>query len=217
MPKKTYQPNDKYSQKAKQLGYRARSVFKLEEIQNRFKFIKFGHKILDLGAAPGSFSQLVAKIVGDKGLVIAVDLKPIKPFKNKKWNIKTYVGDIFDDEVYKKIKKDHEIKKFDVIISDLAPSTTGIASVDAGRSFELNSKALEVSQKYLKRGGYLLLKSFPGVDQSQLLQSIKMQFSNQRIYIPKAVRKSSREVYIIAMRKLNNDEMSYGEYFSEKL
>lgn len=196
---KTYQPNDQYAQKAQQMGYRARSVFKLEEIQERYHLIRPGDKVLDLGAAPGSFSQLATRIVGEKGVVIGVDLKPIKPFKNKKWNFYSYVGDIFEDEVYEQIEKDHQVKKFDVIISDLAPNTMGIALVDAGRSFELSEKVLEVAQKYLKKGGYLLMKSFQGSEQSRLLQLTKAQFKLHKVFTPKAVRKSSRETYVIGL------------------
>lgn len=199
---KQYQPNDPYAQKAQQKGYRARSVFKLEEIQERYHLIRAGDKVLDLGAAPGSFSQLATKIVGEKGVVIGVDLKPIKPFKNRKWNFHSYEADIFKNEVYEQIEKDHQIKKFDVIVSDLAPSTTGIASVDAGRSFELNEKVLEVAQKYLKKGGYLVMKAFPGSEHSRLLQLTKAQFKLHKIFVPKAVRQSSREVYVIGLSQI---------------
>ena len=194
---KSYKPQDRFFQKAKDEGYRARSVFKLEEIQKRFHLIKSGDRVLDLGAAPGSFMQYTRKIVGGKGLVIGIDLKPIKPFKQS--NMESYVGDIFDESVYKKILKENELSGFDVITSDLAPATTGIKSVDAGRSFQLNEQVLKVADHYLKSGGHVVLKAFPGADHSELIALAKRQFKQVKLFRPKVVRKSSREVYFIGL------------------
>ena len=194
---KNYQPQDRFFQKAKDEGYRARSVFKLEEIQKRFHFIKSGDRVLDLGAAPGSFMQFIRKIVGEKGLVIGIDLTSIKPFKQS--NIKSYVGDIFDESVYEKIMNENDVSVFDVITSDLAPATTGIKSVDAGRSFQLNEQVLEVAKKHLKPGGHVVIKAFPGADHSQLIALAKKQFKQVKPFKPEAVRKSSREVYLIGL------------------
>ncbi len=198
MPK-PYQSQDRFFKKAKDEGYRARSVYKLEEIQKRFHLIKSGDRVLDLGAAPGSFMQFIRKIVGKSGLVIGIDLKPIKPFKQS--NIKSYAGDIFDDNVYKNILSENDLSEFDVITSDLAPATTGIKSVDAGRSFQLNEQVLKVAEQYLKPGGHVVLKAFPGADYSNLIALAKKQFKQAKLFRPEAVRKSSREVYIIGINK----------------
>ena len=197
-----YNPHDKYFEQAKQQGYRARSVFKLKEIQDKFRLIKSGNKVLDLGAAPGSFMQLIKKLVGDNGLVIGVDLQSIKPFKKN--NIKCYEGDIFDEKIYQKIEKDTGVSQFDVITSDLAPATTGIKAVDAGRSFQLNEQVLSVAEKYLKPGGSVILKTFPGADQDNLIAITKKLFKKFRIFKPKAVRKSSREVYVVGSQKISD-------------
>lgn len=194
---KQFEPKDKYYKQAKEQGLRARSAFKLEEIQNKFKLIKTGDKVLDLGAAPGSFLQLITKLVGEKGLVIGVDLKPIEKIKAK--NVKTYVGDIFDEALYDRITSDTGIEYFDVITSDLAPATTGIKSVDAGRSFELSKQVLAIADEYLKPNGHVLLKTFPGADQDYLLKMMKDRFESIKVFRPKAVRSSSREVYLIGM------------------
>ncbi|QQR83771.1 RlmE family RNA methyltransferase [Candidatus Peregrinibacteria bacterium] len=197
---KVYQPNDKYAQRAQQDGFRARSVYKLQEIQERYGIIKPGQKILDLGAAPGSFMQLIGQLVGEKGLVIGVDLQLIKPFKAP--NMHTYQADINDETVYDRIATEHGVERFDVITSDLAPATTGIKSVDSGRSFELNAQVLNVADMRLKKGGYVILKSFPGAEQDQLMQRLKNDYRTLRMLVPKAVRQTSREVYLIGMGKL---------------
>lgn len=196
---KTFQPQDKFFHKAKEQNYRARSVFKLEEIQKRFGLIKPGDSVLDLGAAPGSFMQLIAQIVGEKGLVVGLDLKEIKPFK--KPNVISYVGDIFDELIYARIMSEHGVKAFNVVTSDLAPATSGIKSVDAGRSFQLNEQVLKVAGQCLKKGGHVLLKAFPGMDHDELLRLMKAQYKAIKVFKPAAVRQSSREVYLIGLNK----------------
>ena len=196
---KTFQPQDRFFQKAKEEGYRARSVYKLKDIQKRFHLIKYGDCVLDLGAAPGSFMQFIRKVVGEKGLVIGIDLTPIKPFNIP--NVKSYVGDIFDEKIYEKILDENDISQFNVITSDLAPATTGIKSVDAGRSFQLSEQVLRVAEKYLKPGGNLVIKSFPGAEQNQLMGLMKNRFSKIKPFKPQAVRKSSRELYLIGISK----------------
>ncbi len=197
---KRFDPKDKYFQKAKDEGYRARSAFKLDAIQKRFKLIRSADKVLDLGAAPGSFMQIAGRIVGDKGLVVGIDLLPIKPFRQL--TMLAFEGDIFDEAVYEKVEVEAGVTLFDVITSDLAPATTGIKSVDAGRSFQLNEQVLKVSEGHLKRGGHVVMKAFPGVDHSELIRLAKKQFMHVKLFKPDAVRKSSKEVYIIGIGKL---------------
>jgi 23S rRNA (uridine2552-2'-O)-methyltransferase len=196
---KPYNPQDRFFQKAKDEGFRARSVYKLEAIQNKFHLIRSGNNVLDLGAAPGSFMQFIIKVIGPTGKVIGVDLKPIKDFKVS--NAKSYEADIFDEKIYQKILAENNLSAFDVVTSDLAPSTTGIRSLDAGRSFQLNEQVLRVASVYLRRGGNVLLKAFPGEDHSELIRLAKQNFKQSSIFRPEAVRKSSREVYIICLGK----------------
>ncbi len=195
----TYLPQDKYFKKAKEQGYRARSVFKLEEIQNKFHLIRPGDKVLDLGAAPGSFMQYIQKIIGKDGLLIGVDLTPIKPFKQP--NVKAYAGDIFDERIYDKILTENRVHRFDVVTSDLAPATSGIKFVDAGRSFDLNMQVLNVAEQYLKPGGNLVIKAFPGADHGQLIAKARALFEKVQMTKPQAVRNTSREEYIVCLRK----------------
>ena len=187
---------DKYFQRAKEEGYRARSVFKLEEIQERFKIIRLGDNVLDLGAAPGSFLQYIAKVVGEKGSAVGIDLQEIESFKES--NIKTYVGDIFDDNSYSQINVD----KFDVITSDLAPKTSGVAFMDGGRSLDLNLKVLEVCEKHLKKGGNAIMKILPGFNEGELVSPTKELFKQVKKFRPKAIRKSSGESYIVCLKKI---------------
>jgi len=191
-----FDPNDKYFKRAKEEGYRARSVFKLEEIQDRFKLIKSGDNVLDLGAAPGSFLQYIAKIVGKRGSAVGVDLQKIESFKES--NIETFVGDIFDDKVYSQI----DIDKFDVITSDLAPKTSGVAFMDGGRSLDLNLKVLEICEKHLKKRGSVLMKILPGFNEGELVGPAKIMFKQVKKVRPKAIRKSSGESYIVCLRKI---------------
>jgi len=190
-----FEPQDRFFKKAKDEGYRARSAYKLEAIQNKFHIIKPGDSVLDLGAAPGSFLQYISRVVGEKGSAVGIDLQEIEPFSQK--NIKTYVGDIFDDRLYKKF-----VQPFDVITSDLAPKTSGVKFMDAGRSKELDERVLEIADKYLKKGGNLVMKLLSGSDEGELLSEAKKQFKTVKKFRPEAVRKTSGEIYIICLSKL---------------
>ena len=191
-----YESKDKYFNEARKMGYRARSAFKLQAIQNKFHIIKSSDKVLDLGAAPGSFLQLISKIVGEKGIAIGIDLQDIKNLNLP--NVKTYVGDIFDNRVYEKIG----IDEFDVITSDLAPKTSGVKFLDAGRSLDLSLKVLDVAKDRLKKGGSVIIKILSGFDEGDLISEAKKLFKTVKKFRPDAVRKSSGEKYIICLYKL---------------
>lgn len=196
-----YKPNDKYFQKAKKLGYRARSVFKLEEIQEKFRVIKYNDLVLDLGACPGSWSQYVSDLVGEKGRVIAVDLQPMEFFEED--NIEIFEQDVFnlDNKFYEQILEMNGKKKFDVIVADLAPNTTGVKDIDIQNSLDLNYKVLEVVKKHLKKGGYLVSKVFQGDGTSLLFRDFKRYFGRVNIHKPKACRQRSYETFIVAKNK----------------
>lgn len=153
-----YIVQDKWFFEAKKLGYRARSAFKLLEIQERFDLIKPGMKVLDIASAPGSFLQVISKIIGPEGLVAGVDLQAIAPFGQQ--NIRVLQGNIFDKEKIEAFCEKIGIEQFDVVTSDIAPNTTGLTGVDQYRSIELNIAILEFTHDWLKTGGNLLLKVF---------------------------------------------------------
>jgi 23S rRNA (uridine2552-2'-O)-methyltransferase len=189
----SFEPQDKYFNRAKKEGYRARSAFKLEAIQNKFHILKSGQKVLDLGAAPGSFLQYMSRIIGEKGIAVGIDLQKIEKLPQS--NIKTYVGDIFDDAVYEKIG----IEKFDAITSDLAPKTSGVKFLDAGNSLDLSLKVLDVANSRLKKGGSVVIKILPGFNEGDLVSEAKKLFKTVKKFRPEAVRKSSGEKYVICL------------------
>lgn len=191
MPR-AYQVQDKYFQMAKDRGYRARSAFKLLEVQEKFHILKHGNTVVDLGAAPGSFMQVIEEIVGPQGKVIGFDLQEIDGFEAK--NISTYVTDIFEmEEVLK-----HVPGKVDVVTSDIAPNTSGIKDLDTGRSFDLAEQAFFIACEILKPGGHFMTKIFQGEDFPKLIHQAKKRFKNVSAYKPNACRDRSYETYIVA-------------------
>lgn len=194
MPK-PYKVRDPFFKRAKEEGYKARSAYKLKEIQSRFRVISRGDRVIDLGAAPGSFLQVILEIVGKDGFVVGLDLQSIDL---RRENLETYVCDIYDDE---KVDKLLSGGSFDVLTSDLAPKTTGIKDADAYHSVELNFQALEIGMRHLKVGGNMVLKVFQGEDFDKLYVKVKRSFVRVKSYKPSATRDRSRETYIVALGK----------------
>lgn len=194
MPK-PFNHRDKFFLKAKQQNLRARSVFKLEEIDKKLGFIKTGNKVLDLGAAPGSWTLYASKKVGDGGRVVAVDLQRIKPFSGHK-NIDYYQNDVFSLELENELLEKYQ--KFDVLLSDMAPKTTGIKANDQWASVELCLRVLDLAEPLLKKKGDILFKVFQGEDFNLFFKKAKNNFEKVSILKPEAVRSSSREVYVYA-------------------
>jgi 23S rRNA (uridine2552-2'-O)-methyltransferase len=195
MPK-PYQVQDKYFQLAKEKGYRARSAFKLLEVQGKFKLLRPGQTIVDLGAAPGSFLQVIAEIVGQRGRVFGVDLQVIDPFDEP--NIKTLVADIFEKEQVLGVLGAAGFNKVDGVTSDLAPKTSGIKDLDTGLSAELTDQAFYLSTLLLKPGGFFVGKIFEGSEFQKVLKRVKSRFSQVNVFKPEACRDRSYETYIVA-------------------
>ena len=196
-----YVVRDEYAIKAQKAWYRARSVYKLQEIQERFDLIKPDFSVIDIGAAPGSFLQAIRAIVNKDNIIIWVDLKEIAPLNYQ--NVKTIVCDIFDYE-----KLSNELDKilpenhiFDIITSDIAPNTTWVFDVDQYASVELNIAICEFSDRFLKKGGNMLLKVFKWEDFNDLVMQVKKRFTDMKTYKPLACRDSSHEEYIICLGK----------------
>ena len=198
---KEYQ--DKYFKRAKKENYAARSVYKLKEMDKRFQMFKKGQTVLDLGAAPGSWSQFAGERVGKKGRVLGVDIQETKhDFLD---NITFLQADVFNDspELLEAIKP---LMPFDVIISDMAPKTTGIKFADQLHSLELCERAFEVAKKYLKVGGNFAVKIFEGGDINDYRMAIRPYFGKIKNFKPFSSRSESKELFIVALGFKGFDE-----------
>lgn len=196
MPK-PYTPNDAWSRKAAKEGFRARSVYKLMELDERFHLLKQGQTVLDLAAAPGSWLQYASKRIGPKGLAIGFDLQPIKSIAD---NVRTFEQDITQPEKIDSLLEAEHLPAIGLVLSDIAPSTSGIRDVDQWRSIELNQAVLAIAERWLKPGGFCVLKVFRGADFDGFLREVKAQWKDVRIATPRASRDRSKEVYLV-MRK----------------
>lgn len=193
---KNQRASDHYTQRAKKEGYPARSVYKLEEIQQKFQLFRPGMRILDIGAAPGSWTlYLHRKMLKGKGGITAVDLKELglNPLPS---SVTFFKGDAFADDVRRRISGNGP---FDAVISDAAPATTGNRTVDTARSEQLAEDVLALACEELKPGGSLVIKVFQGGAEQQLLQEMRSRFSKVKPFKPKASRSESFEVFLIGL------------------
>jgi 23S rRNA (uridine2552-2'-O)-methyltransferase len=191
---KPYDPKDFYYRKAKKAGLRARSAYKIDEILKSHRLLGKGHAVLDLGAAPGGFLQILADVVGESGVVVGVDLEPIRNL-GKPW-VKTAIVDLLAPDALEKINELHA-GRFHLVTSDMAPKTIGIKVTDEARSLELVRMALAVACETLEQGGAFVAKVFMGGDFPGLKKELAEKFSGVHVARPMAVRDSSYEVYIV--------------------
>jgi len=189
---------DHYFQKAKKDNYPARSVYKLKDMDRRFKLLKPGQKIMDLGAAPGSWTMYAAEKAGKKGKVLAVDLNPLHVALPD--NVSFFQEDIFS-EAPEYLQRVREIAPFDLVLSDMAPQTTGIKFTDQARSHRLAESAFELSLEWLKTGGHVVVKIFQGPDSHDLARRMKLEFKRVKQFKPKSSRAESKEIFFLAMER----------------
>jgi 23S rRNA (uridine2552-2'-O)-methyltransferase len=186
---------DYYFKKAKKDKYPARSVYKLAEAQNKYGFLKTGNAVLDLGCQPGSWSIYAAETVGPKGLVVGVDLQEGKKVSiSKAAEITWLQDDISADDIVEKIMGIR--KNFQVILSDIAPRTSGNKWVDQQSSLNLARRVLELSGQLLESGGSFYVKVFEGEDFREYVESVRKNFKTVKIVKPKSSRSESREVFV---------------------
>ena len=186
--------DDKYVQEAQKKGWRSRAVFKLDEVQNRDKLLRPGMTVVDLGAAPGSWSQYLAEKVGDKGQVVACDILPMASLAG----VDFLQGDFREEAVLDALLKRIDGKNVDVVLSDMAPNMSGNNSVDQAGSMYLVELALDMCNQVLKKNGAFIVKVFQGEGFDQYLQEVRNSFKAVKIRKPDASRARSREVYIVA-------------------
>ena len=188
------QKKDIYIRRSKIDGYRARSVYKLIEINKKFKIFKNGVSVLDIGAAPGSWSQYVSKIVKN-GKIISLDLKEMEFIKNTT-QIK---GDFTDIDVQKKIKKLLS-NRLDIVMSDMAVNTTGIKNIDSIQTGELCKEAMLFAKDHMKENAYFISKIFMGGIFNEIVAEGKKYFKEVKVFKPKSSRKDSKESFIICRK-----------------
>ncbi len=190
-----YTPQDRFFKKAKQDGYRSRAAYKLVELQQRFRLIASGDNVVDLGAAPGGWLQVAAKLTGPNGKIVGVDLQPIQPFQER--NIMLLQGNAMTGPIQDQIKEllggtAH------CVLSDMAPKLSGIRDADMARCQELNRLALQVARELLRPGGVLLVKSFVSEDLQTYSAELKNCFAAVQRTKPEASRHGSSEFYFFA-------------------
>ena len=191
---KPYDPKDFYYRQAKKQGLRARSAFKVDEILRRHRLLSKGDAVLDLGAAPGGFLQILAEAVGEKGVAVGVDLEPVRNL-GKPW-VRTAVVDLLAPDALEKIRALHP-GRFALVTSDMAPKTIGVKVTDETRSLELVRMALRVAEETLEPGGAFVAKVFMGGEFPALKKELQARFETVQVVRPQATRESSYEVYVL--------------------
>ena len=187
---------DEYVKRSQEDGYRSRATYKLIEIQEKHSILSKGMNILDLGAAPGGWSQYCAAFLDDDGRIVATDILPIDPLAK----VEFVQGDFREDDVFEQLLEIVGDEAFDIVISDMAPNLSGVDSVDQPRSIYLCELALDMAQRTLKPNGAFLVKLFQGAGSDEFLKSVRENFQTVKIVKPKASRQRSREVYVLGLK-----------------
>jgi 23S rRNA (uridine2552-2'-O)-methyltransferase len=185
-----------YYKKAKAENYRSRATYKLAQTINIYHFIRYGDVVVDLGAAPGGWIQAARKVAGKRGYVLGVDLKPIEPFEQP--YIRTIIGDMTEPETIQQILS-FLPRKADIVLSDMAPSISGVWEVDHARQIDLATKALETALRIMRPHGNFFVKVFEGDMLNDYVKLVQEHFAEVKIVKPKASRAKSSEMYILAL------------------
>lgn len=188
------QERDFYVEQANRAGWRSRAVFKLEQIQSKERLIERGSVCVDLGSAPGSWSQLAARLVGETGRVVAVDLLPMEPIAG----VDFVAGDFTSPDTVNALKELIGGRSVDLVMSDMAPNLSGNRAIDQPRSLALNDEALLFAREVLRAGGDFLVKAFQGEGIDAFTRDLKAHFKTVKTLKPKAPRPESREIYLLA-------------------
>ncbi len=185
---------DPHVKKSKSEGYRSRASYKLLQIDEKDKLLRLGMTVVDLGAAPGGWSQVASRAVGKKGLVLAVDLLPFKSIPG----VRAIKGDIADDRVVKRLQGLMDMKRADLIMSDMAPNLAGIGDIDGPKIMDLANLTMVVCEKVLKKEGFLVVKLFHHEEVHGFVRRLRTVFNTLKIRKPASSRASSSEFYVVA-------------------
>ena len=186
--------DDHYVKMAQTGGLRSRSAFKLLELQEKYRLVKPGMVVVDLGAAPGGWCQVVQPLLGDHGRIVALDILEMDPLHG----VEIIQGDFTEDEPLQKLQATLDGQKVDLVLSDMAPNMSGMATIDQAKAMYLAELALEFVRAHLKPGGDFVVKLFQGTDFDGYVHEVRSIFSKVQARKPKASRPRSREVYLLA-------------------
>jgi 23S rRNA (uridine2552-2'-O)-methyltransferase len=186
--------DDQYVKMAQQKGFRSRSAFKLLELQEKYQLVKPGMIVVDLGAAPGGWCQVVKPLAGDSGKVLALDILEMEPIRG----VEIIHGDFTDDEPLRALETSLGGRAADLVLSDMAPNMSGMATIDQAKAMYLAELALEFVKTHLKPGGDYVVKLFQGTDFDGYVREVRSLFRKVQVRKPKASRPRSREVYLLA-------------------
>ncbi len=189
--------NDEFVKRAQREGYRARAAYKLMEIDDKDRLIKPGMTIVDLGATPGSWSQVAIQRLQGKGRVIALDLLEMQPIAG----VEFIQGDFREEAILNQLEKMLNSRAVDLVIADMAPNMSGVSLVDQANAAYLTELALEFSLKWLKPGGHLLVKVFIGTGFDEIVRNMRIGFETVATRKPKASRDRSSEVYLLGLKR----------------
>ena len=190
----TYRPKDAYHRRARAAGYRARSAYKLTELAARFRLLRRGDHVIDLGAWPGGWLQIAVERIGAEGRAVGVDVVPLEPLPAA--NVALITGDVRDPVVIR-AARERLGRPADVVLSDLAPKLTGVAATDQARRSELAASVLGALPHLLRPGGRLLMKVFMGPEQTAVVAQLRKAFADVRTTRPEATRRGSAELYAV--------------------
>ena len=188
---------DYFYKKAKEEKYRSRASYKLAQANNKYSFMKYGDVVIDLGAAPGGWIQVAKKIIGNKGFILGIDLRPIEQFPQS--YIRTIVGDMTEQETRQQIQELLP-RKANVVISDASPNISGIWEVDHACQIDLAQKALEIAFETLETSGNFFVKVFQGDMLDDFVKKTKKHFETVKVIKPQASRAKSSEMFVLALR-----------------
>lgn len=195
--RKSGKESEYFYERAKKTGLRARSAFKLAEATNKYNLLKEGDFILDLGAAPGSWLQIIKNKVGDKGFAVGIDIAEINGFKEDKV-VRILRKDILDKDL-EKVALSLSGKKFDAVLSDAAPKTTGIHHLDQEKSIEILKRVFEIAGGVLREGGVLFAKVYEGPDLEEFIKQQRPKFEILKRFKPSASRAASKELFLLGL------------------